>query len=305
MNTHAIHDSPKIGIIIPVFNRIKLTTACLESLKNVLYPNVEIIIVDDGSTDGTSEIIKNDYPYVVIVKGDGNLWWAKATNMGIEKAILNNCHYVLFLNNDDEVDELILNNLMECARDNPESIIGCKVRDFDQPDKLIFAGGDCDWKNKGLLTYGYGEIDTGQYDLRKEIKWIPGAGTFVRADLFGEIGFIDDRIFPHYAADIDFTLRAYEAGYKIIFEPKAILYKKMGDNGSSATPKYSLFKKFVLPLFSIRSSVNLPLQARFLWRHCPKRLIPRMLIHKYFTYYKGFLSLGSAMRYLKGVFNKG
>ena len=289
---------PRISIVIPVFNRITFTVQCIESLKNIVYPNFEIIIVDHGSTDGTSEVIKKNYPCVVLVQGDENMWWSKATNMGIRRAISNHSDYVLFLNNDDEVDAFILHNLVNCSRDYPEAIIGCKVCDFNQPNMLIFTGGECDWKNKGLLSYGHGEVDAGQYDIRKEIKWIPGAGTFVKVDLFQKIGFIDDESFPHYAADIDFTLRAYETGYKIIFEPTAVLYKKMGKNSTSTHLKENIFITLISPLFSVRSPINLSLQLKFLWRHCPKKYMLKMFFYKYYNYYKGFLNLEAFLRYL-------
>src|SRR3990172_890828 len=121
---------PKIAIVIPVFNRIKYTVECLASLKNISYPNFEIIIVDDGSTDGTSEVIKKNYPQAVLVKGDGNLWWSKSSNIGIMKAIEDSCEYVLFLNNDDEVEKDILNHLTRCALDNPNTIVASKVLDY-------------------------------------------------------------------------------------------------------------------------------------------------------------------------------
>lgn len=289
---------PKIGIVIPVFNRLTCTIACLESLKKVKYPNVEIIIIDDGSTDGTYEVISKAHPYVVLLKGDGNLWWSEATNMGVRRAMVDNCEYVLFLNNDDEVEDSILYHLALCAKDNPKSIIGCKVRNYDRPNMLVFAGGDCDWERKGLFTYGYGEKDEGQHDTRRDIKWIPGAGTFVKVDVFLDIGLIDDRAFPHYAADIDFTLRAYESGYRIIFEPNAVLYKKMGVNRLSSNRNYSILQTLIMPLFIRRSSINLCLQAKFLWRHCPKKYVLKIFILKYYNYYKGIIKMDNILRYL-------
>ena len=290
-------DYPKIAIVIPVFNRINHTVQCLESLKNVRYPNLEIIIIDDGSTDRTSEVIKKYFPYVVLVEGDGNLWWAKATNLGIKKAVSNKAQYILFLNNDDEVDNNIVLNLLQCAKDNPDSIIGCKVRHFEQPNKIIFAGGFCDWENRGLFRHGDGEIDLGQHDMRKEIEWIPGAGTFVNVDVFEKIGLIDDGSFPQYRGDIDFTLRAHKAGYRVIFEPTAVLYKKMEPNTSSCAKRPEIFRKLIMPLFSRRSPMNLKTESIFVWKHCPKKYMIRRFFWTYYSYYKGFFSLNVIKRH--------
>lgn len=291
-------DFPKIGIVIPVFNRVNYTIQCLESLKDVIYSNFEIIIIDDGSIDGTSKIIRKNFPNVILLQGDGNLWWSKATNVGIKKAITDSCQFVLFLNNDDVVDKCILQNLMICARDNPGAIIGCKVLDFDQPNKLIFAGGDCDWEKKGLFRYGDGEVDIGQYNTRKEIKWIPGAGTFVNVELFKKIGFLNDRYFPQNRADIDFTLRAHEAGYKIIFEPQAVLFKRNKVTDPSAEKKHGILEKIIRPLFSKRSYMNLKVEAIFIYKHCPGKYMVRRFFSIYYLYYKGFFRLDTVMSYL-------
>jgi GT2 family glycosyltransferase len=76
-----------IYIVIPVFNRINFTRECLISLRGQTYTDYKTLVVDDGSTDDTEEIIKREFPEVKVLKGDGNLWWTGATNMGIEYAL--------------------------------------------------------------------------------------------------------------------------------------------------------------------------------------------------------------------------
>src|ERR1044071_9943972 len=96
---------PAIYIIIPVHNRLEATRRCLESLRNQMFTRFQILLVDDGSTDGTSEFVKENYPDVMLLTGDGNLWWTGAINLGIRYALLRGSanDAVLVINNDVEV----------------------------------------------------------------------------------------------------------------------------------------------------------------------------------------------------------
>ena len=89
-----IEDQPLVALVIPVHNSKDDTREFLESLKQLSYPNYKTIIIDDGSIDGTEEMIRQEYPEVVLLKGDGNLWSSNATNMGMEKAIEIGAKYI-------------------------------------------------------------------------------------------------------------------------------------------------------------------------------------------------------------------
>lgn len=89
-----------IYIVIPIYNRKNFTRECIVSLQNQTYKNYKIIIIDDGSTDGTKEMLQTEFPEVLVLYGDGNLFWTKAINMGIKKALALGAEYILTLNND-------------------------------------------------------------------------------------------------------------------------------------------------------------------------------------------------------------
>ena len=97
-------------VVIPVFNRIQLTTRCLESLLAQTDKGMDIIVIDDGSTDGTSEVIPERFPEVQIIAGDGTLWWSGAVNLGIQQALLSAApeDYILLVNNDTYFDPIFL-----------------------------------------------------------------------------------------------------------------------------------------------------------------------------------------------------
>ena len=88
-----------IIVLIPIHNRIDFTRSCLTSLKNQKFKDFQIIIVDDGSTDGSSEMLRDEFPEVKVINGDGNWWWTKSINVGIRDSIDLNPDYYLLLNN--------------------------------------------------------------------------------------------------------------------------------------------------------------------------------------------------------------
>jgi len=112
-----------LWVCIPVYNRIHFTLKCLESLSRQDYPHYTVVVCDDGSTDGTAQAIEDQYPQVVVLHGDGNLWWTGATNRCVEYAIQHatdpgDC--VVTLNNDLEVPENYLSSLANAALKYPE-----------------------------------------------------------------------------------------------------------------------------------------------------------------------------------------
>ena len=113
-----------IWICIPVFNNIKYTIDCLESLEKQTYGDYKIIVCDDGSTDNTTEIIKEKFSGVILLKGDGNLWWAGAINECLKYALYHGKKndYILLLNNDLVVKENYLENLVKSAK--PGKVLG-------------------------------------------------------------------------------------------------------------------------------------------------------------------------------------
>ena len=104
-----------IYIIIPVHNRKEYTKNCLLSLRKQTEKNFKTVIIDDGSTDGTAEMLAKEFPEVHVIKGDGNLWWAAATNLGVKYALKNDADFILTLNNDTIASENYLEKMVYWA----------------------------------------------------------------------------------------------------------------------------------------------------------------------------------------------
>ncbi|MFC6876173.1 glycosyltransferase [Flavobacterium myungsuense] len=261
-----------IHIVIPVLNRWYFTASCLHSIYNQSYKNFLVIVVDHGSTDGTSEKIRSNFPQVVLLKGDNGMWWTAATNLGVLYAINNNADYVLTLNNDLIVYPNYLENLVSAIQKHPNSILGSISLDKNNPEKIVFAGTKWNpfiakYRSTINLQYSWGKIMRDYFLIRSEL--LPGRGTLIPIEVFKKIGLFDEVYFPHYAADEDFSLRCQKEGYDLFVVANAAVLSEIDATGIKSehqkkTPKY--YKDLLL---SQKSPVNLKLRWSWARKNSP------------------------------------
>ena len=271
-------DYPFVALVVPVHNNKEDTAEFLESLKGVIYSNYKVIIIDDGSTDGTEDMIKEKYPYVILLKGNGNLWWSGANNMGIKKAIEIGADYVLLTNNDTIVDSEFISALVDTAEKNPRSITTSKVYYYGDPKKIGYAGGETTWVI-GELKIISGNDDE-SYNIQKDVKYSVCLGTLINTTFFKDIGLMDYKNFPQYFADADFTYRAYKKGYRIIYEPKSRMWHKVNSTVKQdpAFNTTSFLSTFIFLTTNIKSCLNFHTVVKFYLRHCPIYSMPYLLM---------------------------
>lgn len=271
---------PSVALVVPVYNGKEHTRELLESLRRVSYTNYKTVVIDDGSSDGTEEMIREEFPEVILLKGDGNLWSSGAINMGIEKAIETGSEYALIIDNDIVVHPEFISALVDTAEENPRSIIVPKVYQYYDPKRIESAGYYT--RRLGLDTppIGEGEIDQGQYNSQRDI---PCAMTMmlVNTAFFEDLGKMDAENLPLYGADKDFTLRARKKGYRIIYEPRSMLWHKRHTTAKNELPETtSLLERLKYLTSSYKSSVCLHTYKVMTFRHYPKYLIlPRLMIY--------------------------
>ena len=238
-----------IYICIPVFNRIEYTLKCIESIKAQKYRNYTIIICDDGSTDNTSEIISQKYGEVILIQGDGNLWWTGGINKCISKAFefAQNSDYIFTLNNDTILCENTLETLFLQANTIENSIWGALNVYFDDPSKIERSA-----FIKSKYLFRYKEINNKKYSkCRNNIDYIEvctlsGKGVLIPITVFKKIGFYNFEKLPHYHADTEFILRAARHGFKIYLSLNAKLkshYQLSGIGTWTSKPKIVEFVK--------------------------------------------------------------
>ncbi|WP_088013319.1 glycosyltransferase family 2 protein [Gottfriedia acidiceleris] len=282
----------KVSIVIPIYNGIENTLICLNSLSHIKYINYEVIVVDDGSTDNSSEIILKNYPKVKLLYGDGNLWWSGGVNKGIKYALENGSDYVLLLNNDNFIENDILEILMNVSNNYPNSIISSAVYD-SKNNELIDAGGFFSLK-QGLKLYKKYE-DVNQC---REIEWCGGMGVLIPKNIFENIGLFDDISFPQYYGDADFMYRARKLRYKILSVPFSKVYNNVETTGLSA--KIANFKDLKDVLFSIRSNNNIIINWKFYKRHFGVLRTISVIISRYYYIIGGFTKRFLKFRIIKG-----
>ncbi len=217
----------KVGVVVPVHNRLEITLRFLESFANVMYDNMEIIIVDDGSTDGTSEAVSRRFPKVKIIRGDGTLWWAGATNIGIKYALDQGADFILTINDDVIADQSFLSELVLQSQNNPDTILGSRIMKGSNPEIVYSVGGNRCFSGGTFFTLNRHNQNWSEAENLTEaiipVDIVGGRGTLFPRKVFDLVGFFDAKNFPQHCADYDFVCRAKAAGFKVAVATESIL----------------------------------------------------------------------------------
>lgn len=220
---------PLVSIVIPTYNRIECLKTSIPSILETNYSNYEIILIDNGSSDGSAEFIKTNFPQVKIIRSSNNLGSAGGYNLGILKA---KGKYVATLNDDIEVDPDWLRPLVNIMEKYPD-VVGVDSKYLDYYDRSRFdtsagAGRYIDFTGNPILR-GRGKEDKGQYD---ETARIFTCCTVFRREVFNEIGLFDRDFFYGYE-DVDLSWRINLRGYRILYVPSSRIYHKVSLGGGS------------------------------------------------------------------------
>ena len=237
-------------IIIPVHNRKALTLACLENLKiNSNLQKYQVIVVDDGSSDRTSEEVVANYPEVIILKGDGNLWWTGAMALGMTYAYEKGADYFIWLNDDSLPAPNTLDLLINFLQDHPDSIVGAAC--YEETGKLVETG----FKGRQRMKALENEL--------AEVDGLSGYCVGIAPSVFKKIGAPDAVKFRHYAGDGMYTLKATRTGFKayILGSAKVVLAEEKDPihNFASYIKKFDKYT-FKSIFWNYKSPYHLPTQ---------------------------------------------
>jgi len=228
---------PRVAIIILNWNGLTDTLECLESLAHLDYPNYEVVVVDNGSTDGSVEAIQKHFPDVALIENDQNLGYAEGNNRGVEYALQAGIDYVFVLNNDTVLCQDILNRLVVVAEAHPRvGAVGPKIYYNAQPRRIWFAGGVIDWQRGVTVNLGAGEDDVGQFEQVRSVDFLAGCALLIKREAWKDVGSFDSRFFMYWE-EVDWCTRAQRAGYGLLFVPQAKMWHKISPADQSYSPR--------------------------------------------------------------------
>lgn len=214
----------RVEIVAPVHNRREITLQCLRSLSRLEAEglDVHVVIVDDGSTDGTSDAIRDEFPGVEIVAGDGNLWFTEGTNAGVRAALKHGPKYVLTINDDSVFDASFLKYLVETAEANSRSVVGPLLLLWDQPHKLFQTSPVWDTWHGGWRHWYRQTVWT----IPKKpwpVDLIVGNCLLVPVAAIEQCGLMDSTHFPNFG-DAEYTPRLKKNGWNLLIDPRARVF---------------------------------------------------------------------------------
>ncbi len=219
-------EQPLVSIISVNFNQGKVTHELIQSLEKLTYKNIEVIIVDNGSTeDLTSQLNESyDIPDINIIISKDNLGFAGGNNLGIKQA---KGEYLYFVNNDTELPPNSIQPLLErFASDTSIGIISPKIKYFTSPETIQYAGySSINPFTARNFAIGHKEIDKGQHDIAKQTHYAHGAAMMIKREIIASVGMMPEVFFLYYE-ELDWCEQIKRKGYRIYYEPKALIYHK-------------------------------------------------------------------------------
>jgi len=266
-------------IVIPVFNRKQFTRECLLSLQQQTTDAFRTIVVDDGSTDGTDEMLATEFPEVEVVTGDGNLFWTAGVNLGIRRALDLGATRVMTLNNDVITMPDFLAQMLRAADKHPTAVLGALELDA-ATNEPIYGGELLDFRTntrRDLLK----ELSADQRHGLHPVTYLPGRGLLIPKVVIDKIGLFDEKRLPHYLADFDYTSVARRAGFQVLCNYDARLSTYPEESGQTITRKGRSLKGYYQHLFGIRGGGNMVNFTHFALKNCPKLYLPYFLLNGY------------------------
>ena len=290
------HVLKNVAIVVLTWNQRDVTLRCLESFRHVSYPLTNIVIWDNGSTDGTIDAIRARFPAVTLIPHATNLGVASGRNAAAAHALekLRPSH-LLFLDNDMTVSSGFVERLYEPFEYDPRlGQTEARILMANDPTRINAAGGSTVDFVRGIIRpVGYGEHDGDR--VRQPRSCLPNGGaTMVRADVFRELCGFDSIFDPYGPEDLDFSFRVRKAGYNALYVPEAVVYHDHARTVEDGEFSESYASNKVRNLLILmRRHASLGQKLGFIFWGAPTgfvRVIFREVRNGNFGIFKGFLS---------------
>ncbi|MFT4604829.1 MAG: GT2 family glycosyltransferase [Rhodothermales bacterium] len=262
---------PKVSVIIVSWNAQPLLERCLPSVVATDYPNLEIVLADNGSTDDSVAWVQATYPKVRVISMGENLGFCGGNNRAIAET---DSPFVVLLNNDVQVEPDWLGHLIALAEtDSAIAAIQPKLLQFDDHGRFEYAGASGGHIDRLGYPFARGRVffeveeDAGQYDDSTDVFWATGAALLLRRAALDQVGLLDEA-FEFHMEEIDLCWRLRSGGYRVMVEPQSRVYHIGGGSLPQESPRKTAynFRNSLLMLYK-----NLPPSR---WRRVfPQRIV--------------------------------
>ena len=235
-----------LAVVVLSWNGLRLTRLTLDSLARCRVPEgwrARVLVVDNASSDGSPAAIAAEYPRAELLALPQNRRFAGGNNAGLERALAAGADAVMLLNNDVQADPGLYEKLLGALADDPAAGAAAPLIYHAAPTDLVwYAGGRCDLATAHTSHVGLRERDRGQFRSVAETGYLTGCCLLATADAWRKVGPLDERYFI-YAEDADWSLRAREAGYRLLFVPTARLWHEVSASSGGAASPWKVYQR--------------------------------------------------------------
>jgi len=258
-----------IYILLPVHNRREITRDFIDCLTKQTWQNSHLVLIDDGSTDGTEQMVRERIENLTVIRGNGDWWWAGSLQQGfnfLRNEGLSHDDYVLIINDDVVFGRDFLAKGISILDKNKQTLLLAQFQEGkNSPPQETGIHAD-------LKTLSFPKASSSS-----DINCMPTRGLFLRWRDFADIGGFHPKILPHFLSDYEFTIRAHKKGYRCLTSPDVIVSQNLHETRKVSLDNSSYFS-YLGSFFSIKSYYNPIYQISFIFLACPVRWIPRNLL---------------------------
>jgi GT2 family glycosyltransferase/SAM-dependent methyltransferase len=216
----------RVGVVILNWNGYEVLRECLRSLAGANYHALDVLVVDNGSTDASCEMVATEFPSVTLIRNRENLGFCAANNQGVGVAFERKNEYVLILNNDTVLHPECISRLVARAQSGPDvAAVSPKIYFWQPSERVWFAGGTFSLWTGCNGHVGYRKRDTPAWNAPRSMDFICACAMLVSRHAWQEVGGFDELLFRS-AEDLDWSLRARRAGYRLLYEPGAVIWHR-------------------------------------------------------------------------------
>jgi GT2 family glycosyltransferase len=266
-------DQSTVAVIIPTFNRQAKLLRFLDLIQQQTYADLQVIVVDSSSIDGTSDLVREKFSQVTLIQVSDHNFWTGATNAGVKLALDRQVDFILTINDDALIPSDHIKKLVDLAQQHQLSIVGNRIDYLTPKNKVWSLGTYSDWGTDRFLKIAYNDQDLSTIPsdiLTQEliaVDALPGNGVLIRRSVFDQTGLYNAKFCPHYHADSEFIMRAKKAGFDAWIAPQIVLQNDFSNDQKNISPKNLAGLKYIF--FNPKSHLFMPSILYTIWKYCP------------------------------------